>query len=330
MMNETSKPEPSFWVREIPIYGDVILAPMAAYSDVPCRAISRAHGSSMNYTEFVASEALLGDPNPQWRRLDIRDGEDPVVFQIFGNSAQKLLEAALRIEEWGPHIIDVNMGCSVKKISGAGAGAGMMTQPELVADTFRLLSKHLTVPVTGKIRLGWDQDNLNYVEIAKIMEDNGASLVAMHGRTKAQKYNNQANWDAIGTLKQSVNIPVIGNGDVKTPADVDAMKAHTGCDGVMVGRAAVGNPWIFGRKSRNDLTFHEITDAALMHVRENVSYFGVEQGLKLFHRHLHRYFKGLAVKPMMRKLKAVKTLTEFEDILLAAQQERAHEIPEPL
>ena len=282
----------------------------------------------MQYTEFVASESLLGEPNPHWRRLDIKEGESPMVFQLFGNNAQKLLEAAQRIEPWGPHIIDINMGCSVNKISGKGAGVGMMTQPKLVADTFRLLSTHLSVPVTGKIRLGWDDDQLNFIEIAKIMEDNGASLVAMHGRTKVQRYNNQANWDAIGELKQAVKIPVIGNGDIRTPADVDAMKSHTGCDGVMVGRGAVGNPWVFGRKSRNDLTFGEIADTALLHVRENVAYYGVELGLRLFHRHLHKYFKGLAVKPLMRKLKSAETLAEFEDILLAAKAERAADRPD--
>lgn len=329
MKSETASQDPSFWVKDIPIYGDVILAPMASYSDVPCRAVSRAHGSSMNYTEFVASESLLGEPNPHWRRLDIQTGESPMVFQIFGNDAHKLLAAAQRIEEWEPHIIDINMGCSVKKVSGRGAGVGMMAQPKLVADTFRLLSTHLNVPVTGKIRLGLDQEQLNYLEIAKIMEDNGASLVAMHGRTKAQRYNFKANWDAIGELKQSMSIPVIGNGDVRTPEDVDAMKAHTGCDGVMVGRGAVGNPWVFGRKPRRDLTFGDVTETALLHLRENIAYYGLSLGMRLFHRHLHRYFKGWAVKPLMRRLKSAETLAEFEDILLQANSERKHEHPQP-
>ena len=301
--------KPQFWVRDIPIYGDVILAPMAGFSDVPCRAISRAHGSAMNYTEFVAAEALLGEPNPQWRRLDYQEGEYPVVFQIFGNDANRLLDAAQRIEsQLNPHIIDINMGCSVRSVSGRGAGAGMT--PKLIEETFRLLTRHLTVPVTGKIRLGWDDDNKNYVEIARIMEDNGASLVAMHGRTKQQRYDFSADWDAIAILKQSVTIPVIGNGDVKTAEDIDAMKAHTDCDAVMIGRAAVGNPWIFDRRNRTEIPFDEVAQAIRLHLDEMVNYYG-EKGLKLFGRHVRRYFYGLP-RPMMRTLIEQKTLADFD------------------
>ncbi len=307
--------EPTFWVRDIPVYGDVILSPMAGFSDVPYRALCRAFGSSMNYTEFVPVDSLQGKRNPLWNRLNKKQDEHPIVFQIFGNDAQKFLRAAQRIEELGPDIIDINMGCSTRKVSGRGAGVGMMIQPELVAETFRLLTKHLSVPVTGKIRLGWDDDQRNYLEIARIIEDNGASLVALHARTKEQKYNFEADWDAIAELKQAVNIPVIGNGDVRFPADIDAMKAHTGCDAVMVGRAAVGNPWIFSRKNRADLMVKEIADAVRLHLKEMLAYYGDPDGLVLFRKHLRRYFSGYSVKSLLRPMLLTEDVAEFERLL---------------
>ncbi len=307
--------EPTFMVRDVPVYGDVILSPMAAVSDVPCRAVSRVYGSAMQYTEFVAAEALLAPENSQWRRLDKKEGEYPLVFQIFGNNAETILAAAQKIEAWGPDIIDINMGCSVKQVSGRGAGVGMMRQPKLVADTFRLLTTHLSVPVTGKLRLGWSQEERNFLEIAKIMEDNGASLIAMHGRTKAQAYKGTADWDAIGELKQVVSVPVIGNGDVKKPADIDALKAHTGCDGVMVGRTAIGNPWILGRRERTEVPISEICEVVRLHVRENVAYYGNPRGFNLFGRHMRKYFYGRPVKPFMQRLLAIRDLDELDVIL---------------
>ncbi len=274
-VTELISQEPTFWVGDVAVYGDVILSPMAGYSDVPFRAICRHYGSAMSYTEFVPVEALLGrkSDNRFWQRLDVKADEFPTVFQIFGNDAHKILDAALRIEELGPDIIDINMGCSTRKVSGRGAGVGMMPQPKLVADTFRLLSSALSVPVSGKIRLGWDDDQRNYAEIARIMEDNGASLVAMHARTKAQNYGGQADWDEIARLRQTISVPVIGNGDVRTPEDIDRMKAHTGCEAVMIGRAAIGNPWIFSRLKREELSVGEIITAVEYHAREMVSYY---------------------------------------------------------
>lgn len=307
--------EPTFFVRDVPIYGDVILAPMARFSDVPYRALCRAYGSAMNYTEFVPAEALLGDPNPMWRRLDKKPGEKPLVFQIFGNNARTLLAAAQRIEAWEPDIIDINMGCSVPKVSERGAGVGMMPRPELVRETFALLSKHLRVPVTGKIRLGWDDSQRNFLHIARILEDNGASLIALHGRTREQKYDFAADWDAIATLKQTVRVPVIGNGDIRTPADIAAMKTHTGCEAVMVGRAAVGNPWIFARRGRETLTMGEIVTAVKHHLHEMLAYYGDPDGIGLFGRHLRRYFLGLPVKPWLQAMLDAPDAATLEQLL---------------
>lgn len=328
------KQEPTFWVRDVPVYGDVILSPMAGYSDVPYRAICRVYGSAMQYTEFMPVEMLLGRPNPFWNALDKQPDEYPVVFQIFGNDAQLILKAAQKIEAWGPHIIDINMGCSTRRVSGRGAGVGMMPQPELVAETFRLLSHHLTVPVTGKIRLGWDEQQ-NYREIAQIMVDNGASLVAIHGRTKEQKYNGQANWEAIAALKQVLPIPVIGNGDVSTPDDIDRMKAYTGCDAVMVGRGAIGNPWIFARLERGDLTPGEWVDTVRRHVQEMAAYLGEKQGLIQFRKHLKRYLEGLPCLAHLEPaaLQVIKLdqfcdlLGEMEQILQAEVGERGRIAP---
>lgn len=288
------KLEPTFWVRDVPVYGDVILSPMAGYSDVPYRAICRVYGSCMQYTEFVPVEMLLGKPNALWRALDKKEDEFPVVFQIFGNSAELILRAAQRIETWGPHIIDINMGCSTRRVSGRGAGVGMMLQPDLVARTFQLLSHHLSVPISGKIRLGWDGQQ-NYQEIAHIMADNGAALVAIHGRTKEQKYEGQANWDAIATLKQQLSIPVIGSGDVAAPADIDRMKAYTGCDAVMIGRGSIGNPWIFARRERGDLTPGEWANTLRQHGQEMVAYHGEKHGLMQLRKHIKRYLEGIEV-----------------------------------
>jgi nifR3 family TIM-barrel protein len=291
---------------------------MAGYSDVPYRAICRFYGSAMSYTEFVPVEALLGRKrnNRFWQRLDRKPDEHPLVFQVFGNNSQMILDAALRIEELEPDIIDINMGCSTRKVSGRGAGVGMMPQPRLVAETFQLLSRSLSVPVTGKIRLGWDNDQRNYAEIARIMEENGASLVAMHARTKAQNYGGQADWDEIARLRQTVSIPVIGNGDVRTPEDIERMKARTGCDAVMIGRAAIGNPWIFSRLKRKELSSAQITAVVQHHLREMVGYYGEKLGVVLFRKHLKHYLgempEAQALLPQMLQTSELKEL----DILL--------------
>ncbi|RMG91945.1 MAG: tRNA-dihydrouridine synthase family protein [Chloroflexi bacterium] len=296
--------QPAFYVRDIPVYGDVILSPMAGYSDVPYRALCRAYGSAMHYTEFVPVEALLGrEIHPRYRRLlDKKPDEHPMVFQIFGNDARKILEAALRIEPLGADIVDINMGCSTRKVSGRGAGVGMMRQPALVAETFRLLTSHLSVPVTAKIRLGWDEDERNFLEIGRILEDNGVALIAIHARTKVQRYGGKADWDAIAALKQVVSVPVVGNGDVCVAADIDRMKAYTGCDGVMIGRAAIGNPWIFARRDKNSLCFGDLLATVRLHLQEMLAYYGFD-GVVLFRKHLKRYFEGMTVcAPFLSRL----------------------------
>ena len=242
---------PDFYVRNVPIYGDTILAPMDGYSDWPFRSICRALGSAMSYTEFVKVEKILSRSKEPTKRLYFEDAERPITFQIYGDDPDLILKAALRVQVLNPDIIDINMGCPAKSIADRGAGVGMMPTPLKIARTFKKLTAALKVPVTGKIRLGWDR-NQNYKLIARIVEENGGSLIAIHGRTKEQRYSGDANWDAIAEVKSLVKIPVIGSGDAKTVADIRHMKQYTHCDAVMVGRAAIANPgslpaWIVNR-----------------------------------------------------------------------------------
>ena len=244
----TDFPSPSFYIRDVPVYGDAILAPMDGYSDWPFRSICRELGSAMSYTEFVQVEKILSRSKQPAKKLFFEDMERPVTFQLYGDDPDKIVEAALRVEDWGPSIIDINMGCPAKSVSHRGAGVGMMKSPLKIARTFKKLSAKLTIPVTGKIRLGWDK-NKNYKLIARIVEECGGSLIAVHGRTKEQAYSGHANWDAIAEVKATVKIPVIGNGDIVTPQAAHHMFAETGCAGVSIGRGAFYNPWIFQHNS---------------------------------------------------------------------------------
>ncbi len=289
-----SQAQPTFMIAEVPVYGDVILSPMAGFSDKPYRLICREYGSAMSYTEFISADGILRGNERTQEMLSFDPSESPMVFQIFGSDESTLECAARKIEALGPDIIDINMGCSVKKISGRGSGAALLRNPAKIGRIFSQLNKALSVPVTGKIRLGWDENSLNYLEVAKVMEDHGASLVAIHGRTKDQAYRGLANWDAIAEIKQAVNIPVIGNGDVKRVADIERMKQHTGCDAVMIARAAIGNPWIFRGKDIDEVSVDEKAQLIYRHLGLMLDFYGQERGLVLFRKHVVKYVRGLS------------------------------------
>ncbi|MBI3161120.1 MAG: tRNA-dihydrouridine synthase family protein, partial [Chloroflexi bacterium] len=231
---------PTFHIRDVPIYGDAILAPMDGYSDWPFRSLCRELGSAMSYTEFVQVEKILSRSKQPAKKLYFQETERPVTFQLYGDNVDKIIEAALIVQDWGPTIIDINMGCPAKSVSDRGAGVGMMKSPLKIARLFTKLSAKLRAPLTGKIRLGWER-NRNYKLIARIVEECGGSLIAIHGRTKEQSYSGNANWDAIAEVKSIVKIPVIGNGDVRRVEDIDKLKRHTNCDAVMIGRGALAN-----------------------------------------------------------------------------------------
>jgi tRNA-dihydrouridine synthase B len=313
---------PHFWVRDVPVYGDVILAPMANFSDLPYRSLCRRYGSAMSYTEFVAVEAILaGRSERTWRMLAYTPEERPVVFQIFGNSVDLLVEAAKRIEELAPDLIDINMGCSSHKVSGRGAGAGLLRDPAKIGRIFSRLSREITVPVTGKIRLGWDDRNRNYLEVVRAMAENGASLVAVHGRTKSQGYKGQADWDAIAEIVDTVAIPVIGNGDVQTVVDIERIKAHTGCTAVMIARAAIGNPWIFQRRDRHEIGFQERARFIGQHFELMRSFYGDERALILVRKHIARYLKGYpGIRDLQHQLVTVDAVARFYRLLDAVQR----------
>ncbi len=322
-------PKPSFFVREIPIYGDAILAPMDGFSDLPFRLICRELGSAMSYTEFTNADGILQKKLPESvaQRLKFDASENPMTFQIYHQDPDRLVDAAKRVLELEPDIIDLNMGCYVKDISERGAGSGMLRFPERIERYFSRASKELPIPVTGKIRLGWDDASRNYLTIAKILEDNGASLIAVHARTRAQAYHGNADWDAIAEIKQTVKIPVLGNGDVKTVADIARMKNHTGVDGVMIGRGAIGNPWIFSGRDRDDVSVDERIVLLRRHLALNLDFYGPRGGLIMFRKHAVKYINGLYGAAHLRvPLLTAESVQEFDD-LLGQFQERvdAHE-----
>lgn len=279
---------PTFHVRDLPIYGDAILAPMDGYSDWPFRSLCRELGSAMSYTEFVKVEKILSRSKEPAKRLYFKEIERPITFQIYGDNPDLILKAALKVQELNPDIIDVNMGCPAKSIADRGAGVGMMPSPLRIARTFKKLTSALKVPVTGKIRLGWDK-NKNYKLVARVVEENGGSLIAIHGRTKEQRYSGSADWDAIAEVKSLVRIPVIGSGDVKTVADIEGMKQHTKCDAVMIGRGALANPWIFSHLDREQVTPEQVQETVRRHLARSVEFYGDEDGSRLFRKYAVQY-----------------------------------------
>ncbi len=286
---------------------------MDGLSDLPFRGLARELGSAMSYTGFInALGVLQGDPAVE-TPMRFEDWERPVVFQLFDDSPDRILEAALRVRERGPDIIDVNMGCSAKTVAGRGAGAGLLCEPKKIERIFSLLSRHLDIPVTGKIRLGWDDESRNYLETARIIEANGGKLIAVHARTKKQAYGGEADWDAIAEVKQAVSVPVIGNGDVKTVAGIRAIKARTGCDAVMVGRGAIENPWIFTGQDREAVAPAQAYPVMCRHLERMLEFYGKERGLVLFRKFASRYI--LPYGPTQEAREALLTCTEVDRFL---------------
>lgn len=306
---------PTFHVGNIPIYGESILSPMDGVSDWPFRSLCRELGSAMSYSEFVRAEKIVHSFERVRAKFRFDETERPVVFQISGDDPQSLLEAALRLQELKPDIIDINMGCPMRKVANQGAGAGLMRTPLKVARIFKMLSSALEVPVTGKIRIGWN-DCRNYGLIARIIEENGGALVAIHGRTKEQRYSGHADWDAIAEVRSAVKIPVIGNGDVKTVADIERMKEYTGCEAVMIGRAAIMNPWIFSSLDREQVPQEQVRQFVQEHLARNIQFYGPVTGQRLFRKHVVQY---LLLKKLSREERRVllseSPAEEFLDIL---------------
>lgn len=308
---------PSFWLGSTPIYGDLVLAPMDGYTDWPFRALCRRLGAALVYTEFVHAVDVVERPERVRHLWAFEPSDGPVVIQIYGRTPQMLLEAALRLQEVGPAAIDINMGCPDRRIAQRGAGAGLLRTPLRVARIFRLLSRHLEVPVTAKIRLGWDDACRNHRLIARIVEENGGALLAVHGRTRAQGYKGRADWDAIAEVVHTVRIPVLGNGDVRTVADIERMKAHTGCAGVMIGRGALRNPWLFARRDRAQVPPEEVARVLREHLEANLRFYG-PRGLVLLRKFAVQYLAPFRPHPDLRR--RLLTTTSPQEFLRLAEQ----------
>ena len=311
-MNSHNLSNPDFFVDKIPVYGKGILAPMDGYSDWPFRSLCRELGSAISYTEFINVNDILDFPEKIEMKMAFTESERPVAIQIYGDEPGRILGAALRVQELGPDFIDFNMGCPSGSIANRGAGVGLMRNPLKIARIFRILSSRLQVPITGKIRLGWDQDCLTYRLVSRIVEENGGKALAIHARTKTQGNRGAVDWDAIAEIVTRINIPVIGNGGVETVDDLQKMMNHTGCAAVMVGRAAVYNPWIFSGLEREKVLASQVREMMLTHLDRNLGFYGSELGLRLFRKFAARYLSPYNLPREYRvKLLTSKNRAEF-------------------
>lgn len=304
-----------FHIGDIPIHGDTILAPMDGVTDHPMRLLYRRMGSAITYTEFINVLDVPRGLNNLEQRVFFTQEERPLGFQLYGSQPREFLEAAQNLLRYQPDFFDINLGCSVRRVSGRGAGAGLLNQPEVVAEIFHLLTNEISVPITGKIRLGWDKENRNYIQIADILQDNGAAALAVHGRTRSQNWSSPSVWSPIREIKQRLAIPVIGNGDVETPEGITRMLAETGCDAVMIGRAALGNPWLFSGIEKDCLPQDDILRVIKTHWDDMAAFYGAEKASFLFRKHLKAYlncpqFAHLNTKPILTSPDPIKTLLE--------------------
>ena len=281
-----------FTIGDIPIHGRLILAPMDGISDAAFRLLTRRLGSAYSVSEFINTLDYANQKNYQKKRLLARQEERPFAAQLLDNDAVRMAECAARIEEeFHPDIIDINMGCAAKSVAGRGAGVGMMRNPQLVRDAVAAVSRAVKAPVTVKMRLGWDSASLNFLEIASLAAENGAKALALHGRTGKISFHKPAQWQPIAELKRAFEkLPVIGNGDVCTPADARRMLEQTGCDAVMIGRAAKANPWIFSWRSREEVPIQEVAETAIWQLGDMLA-SDPENAVLPFRKYLKAYLE---------------------------------------
>jgi len=294
----------------------LFLAPMEDVTDVSFRYICKEYGADMLYTEFVSSDGLIRDAASSLKKLEIFDYERPIGIQIYGHIPEAMVAAALIAEASNPTLIDINFGCPVKKIAARGAGSGMMRYPDRMIEITKMVVKAVKLPVTVKTRLGWDDENKNIPELAERLQDAGIAAITIHGRTRAQLYKGEADWSLIGEVKRNprIKIPVIGNGDINSPQSAAEAFDRYGVDGIMIGRASYGRPWLF-REIKHFLQYRELMPEpgisekvalAKRHLKKSVEVKGERRGVLEMRRHLSAYFKAL---PNFREYR-LKLVTE--------------------
>ena len=281
----------------------LLLAPMEDVSDPPFRALCKEQGADVVYTEFISSEGLIRDAAKSIQKLDIYDKERPVGIQIFGANLDSMLKTVEIVERSKPDFIDINFGCPVKKVVSKGAGAGILKDIPLMVKLTEEMVKHTNLPITVKTRLGWDHDSIQILEVAERLQDVGTKAIAIHGRTRAQMYKGEANWEPIADVKNNprMHIPVFGNGDVDSPEKAMIMRDKFGLDGAMIGRASIGNPWFFAQVKHyfrtgehlNPPTIRERVATAKQHLEMAMKWNGERVGLFETRRHYTNYFKGI-------------------------------------
>src|SRR5690349_10848896 len=304
----------------------LLLAPMEDVSDPPFRAVCKDSGADLMYTEFISSEGLIRDAIKSRKKLDIFDYERPIGIQIFGGDEDSLAMAAKIVEVTNPDLLDINFGCPVKKVALRGAGAGVLKDIDLMVRLTSAVVKSTTLPVTVKTRLGWDDKTRNIEEVAERLQDVGIKALAIHGRTRTQMYKGEADWTLIGKVKNNprIQIPIFGNGDIDSPEKALEYKNRYGIDGIMIGRAAIGYPWIFNEirhfiQTGEHLappTIEQRIEVIRQHLHHSIQWKGLLPGINEMRRHYTNYLKGLPnIKEYRLKLVTVRSAEEIDEVL---------------
>jgi tRNA-dihydrouridine synthase B len=314
----------------------LLLAPMEDVSDPPFRALCKEQGCDMVYTEFISVEGLIRNADKSIQKLDISDEERPVGIQIFGSDEQSMVQAAEIIERTKPEVLDINYGCPVKKVVCKMAGAGILQDINRMVSLTKAVVNATSLPVTVKTRLGWDDNTKNIVEVAERLQDIGIQALSIHGRTRKQMYTGEADWSLIAKVKENprMHIPIFGNGDIDSPQKAKLYKERYGVDGIMIGRASIGNPWIF-REMKQFLDFGTIAEpptlderisAVLQHLHRSIIWKGQKIAINEMRRHYTNYFRGFReVKQFRSLLVNALSYQEVEDITATMREYYSNE-----